>query len=263
MEVGWSRLVAAAAMCAALYAVGSFSTAYIVSPFGRGQFRPAVVIPAAFALVFGPTAAAVGAALGTLIADSVKHGTLYIPSLVAAVPGNFVGFYLFGKMLEGDFTWDRYVVASQLSLAVGCSMVAFLYVPTVWALGALPPDLSPAELLLLAVGLTVWFFSTEYPFMLILGPPIVSALSAVSPRLRERALDGGPSWLRAMVAPGLVLVALALALFSGASQPVVEALAVKLSKEYASATMALMRLMFLGTGLGMTAVGLLLWRRGG
>jgi hypothetical protein len=42
------------ALCAALYAVGAYATAYIPSPWGFGQFRPAVVIPAFFAVVFGP-----------------------------------------------------------------------------------------------------------------------------------------------------------------------------------------------------------------
>ncbi|MEM0017680.1 MAG: hypothetical protein QXU23_04655 [Candidatus Korarchaeum sp.] len=46
--------VSATGLCAALYAIGSFSTSYIVSPFGRGQFRPAVVIPALFSIIYGP-----------------------------------------------------------------------------------------------------------------------------------------------------------------------------------------------------------------
>lgn len=58
--------------CAVLYAVGCYITSYIVSPWGVGQFRPAVVIPSLFAVVFGPWPAGVGAALGTFIADSVN-----------------------------------------------------------------------------------------------------------------------------------------------------------------------------------------------
>ena len=88
-----SVLTMATVMCAALYAVGSFVTAYIPSPWGFGQFRPAVVIPAFFAVLFGPMPAGIGAAIGTLIADSVKHGYLYHGSFLAAVPGNFIGFY--------------------------------------------------------------------------------------------------------------------------------------------------------------------------
>ena len=65
--------VAQCAMCAVLYAMGSYLTAYISSPWGSGQFRPAVVIPAVFSTLFRPVVGGVGAAVGTLIVDSVKH----------------------------------------------------------------------------------------------------------------------------------------------------------------------------------------------
>ena len=94
-----SLTVTSTAPCAALYAVCSFATAYIQSPWGMGQFRPAVIVPAFFAVVFGPWVGGVGAAVGTLICDSIKHGTLYMGSLIAAVPGNFVGFYLLGYVI--------------------------------------------------------------------------------------------------------------------------------------------------------------------
>ena len=88
--------IAAVTTCAVLYAVGSALTGYISSPWGRGQFRPAVVIPGVYAVIFGPLPAALGAALGTLVWDSAKHMQLYIPSLLGAAPGNFIGFYIFG-----------------------------------------------------------------------------------------------------------------------------------------------------------------------
>ena len=49
-----SMLVALTSICASLYALGSYATSYIESPWGTGQFRPAVVIPAVFAILFGP-----------------------------------------------------------------------------------------------------------------------------------------------------------------------------------------------------------------
>jgi len=96
--------VAMSATCAVLYAMGSYLTAYTASPWGSGQFRPAVVLPAIFATLFGPIVGGLGAALGTLIADSVKYGQIYVRSLVAAVPGNFVGFYLFGRLMQKRFS---------------------------------------------------------------------------------------------------------------------------------------------------------------
>ena len=65
-----SLTVALISICASLYALGSFITANIPSPWGAGQFRPAVVIPSLFAVISGPFPAGIGAALGTLIADS-------------------------------------------------------------------------------------------------------------------------------------------------------------------------------------------------
>jgi uncharacterized membrane protein len=111
-----SILTVATIMCAALYAISSFATAYIPSPWGFGQFRPGVVIPAFFAAIFGPMPAGIGAALGTLIADSVKHGYLYPGSYLAAVPGNFIGFYLFGYILRKKFNWGRFILASNVTL---------------------------------------------------------------------------------------------------------------------------------------------------
>jgi Na+/proline symporter len=81
-----SLMVISTALCAALYAIGAYATAYIQSPWGMGQFRPAVVIPAFFATIFGPWTGGVGAAIGTLICDSAKRSALHVGSLIAAVP---------------------------------------------------------------------------------------------------------------------------------------------------------------------------------
>jgi len=123
-----SVLITATVMNTVLYAVLSFATAYVESPWGAGQFRPAVVIPALFATIFGPMPGGVGAALGTLIADSVKHGQLYPGSFLAAVPGNFIGFYVFGYIMKKKFSWKRFIWASQITLTVANLIVAFLYV---------------------------------------------------------------------------------------------------------------------------------------
>lgn len=86
------------------------------------------MIPAVFASLFGPVAGGLGAAVGTLIADSIAHGQIYVRSLVSAVPGNFVGFYLFGWLMKRRFSWANYVKASQITLILANAMVAFLYV---------------------------------------------------------------------------------------------------------------------------------------
>ena len=119
---------AVSATCAVLYAMGSYLTAFTASPWGSGQFRPAVVIPAVFSTLFGPLVGGLGAAVGTLIADSAKYGQIYVRSLVASVPGNFVGFYLFGWFMKRKFSWENFIKASQITLLVSNAIVAFLYV---------------------------------------------------------------------------------------------------------------------------------------
>lgn len=125
-----SVIIVAIVINAALYAAGSYTTAYIPSPWGVGQFRPAVVIPALFSVVFGPWAGGVGAALGTLIADSLKHGAIYPGSLFASVPGNFVGFFLMGCLFKKKFNWTRIQAKKytdrrirENSLFCGCSRI--------------------------------------------------------------------------------------------------------------------------------------------
>jgi len=164
---------------AALYAVGAYATAYIQSPWGMGQFRPAVIVPSLFAVLFGPLVGGLSAALGTLVADSLKHMILYIPSLVAAVPSNFVAFYTFGKLLKGRFRWPRFIASSLLALAVGNGMCAALYMLYKAAIGAIPAQLVPG----LVVGLTVWWFSTMLPFQLLAVPPVLKALAKALPQL--------------------------------------------------------------------------------
>ncbi len=212
-----SRFVAVTAVCAAMYAAACYATCYIVSPWGMGQFRPAVVIPAVFAVVFGPYPAAIGASIGTLIADSVKHGTLYIPSLTAAVPGNFLGFYMLGKMLEGRFSWRRFIVASSIVLVVANMVVAFLYIATKCALGVLVLPLS--GVVAISLGLTVWWYATMLPFMLFVAPPIIKAISVAVPSsvpedVKEATLSGEdrPLFTLALAVPGVMFTCLGLLL---------------------------------------------------
>jgi len=213
-----SLLAAATAICAGLYAVGCFATAYIPSPWGMGQFRPAVVIPAFFAIIFGPLPAATGAAIGTLIADSIKHGQLYMGSLIAAVPGNFVGFYIFGYMLKKKFNWTRFISASLLTLTVANLIVAFLYIFVFKYLYLQALNLSWEALTYLSIGLTIWWFVTMLPFMLLVTPPLVKAVASAFPsivpeEIRIHSLNEDMPKLTfslAMLIPGLILIIIGL-----------------------------------------------------
>ena len=208
----------ATVMCAILYAGGSYMTAYIPSPWGFGQFRPAVVVPAFFAVIFGPAPAGLGAALGTLIADSVKHGTLYMGSLLAAVPGNFIAFYLFGYMCK-KFSWGRFVATTNVTLTLANFVTAFLYLYLFKQLYLQTLELSLMDLTVLSLGLTLWWFVTMLPFVFLVTPVLIKAVahsfpSIVPVEVKNSSLEQDlPSYTftLSLVIPGAVLLILGLA----------------------------------------------------
>lgn len=91
--------VAMIGVCAALYAVvGRLTDLGIVAPVaGVVAFWPAAVIPAIFAVLFGPWTGGVGAGIGIFIRDMLFHGNPLL-SLSAGVTANFAGFFLIGYL---------------------------------------------------------------------------------------------------------------------------------------------------------------------
>jgi len=121
--------VALIAVNTALYA-GVGYLAYFVFPlFCPGisvvRFWPVVIIPAVFAVLFGPFVGGMGAAFGIFISDMLVHGNVLL-SLVAGVTSNFVGFYLIGYISRRKFNW------SKLLIALGLGYLALAYVSFVW-----------------------------------------------------------------------------------------------------------------------------------
>jgi hypothetical protein len=251
------------AMCAALYAVGSYATAFIPSPWGSGQFRPAVIIPSFFAVVFGPFPAGVGAAIGTLIVDSLKHGYIYPGSYLAAVPGNFLGFYLFGYITRKKFTWGRFVLASNLTLTLANFIVAALYVLVfkILYLGDVEYiGLSPDALAFFIIGLTIYWFVTMLPFVLVVTPLLIRAAAAAFPAivpsdvrtnsLREEIPKA--TFSLAMLIPGLVMLLIGL---------VVTYTDLGITYTGLGISMTLVQYMFYLSGAVLVVIGLLTWRR--
>jgi uncharacterized membrane protein len=216
----YTLIIVATALNAALYAVGSLTTAYIPSPWGMGQFRPAVVIPSLFAIIFGPWTGGVGAALGTLIADSIKHGGIYPGSLLSAVPGNFIGFFIMGYFLRKKFTWSRFITWTNISLLIANSVVAFLYVYMYKFLYAQTSTFIQASndaLIVLSAGLTIFWFVTMLPFVLIVTPPLLAVVtkafpSIVPPEIKEAGVKPVPKRLlgTSMLAPGIIMIIIGL-----------------------------------------------------
>jgi uncharacterized membrane protein len=261
-----SMLVALTSICASLYALGSYATSYIESPWGTGQFRPAIVIPAVFAILFGPIPGAVGAAIGTLLADSFKHGQFYLKSLVAAVPGNLLGFYILGKYLHDKFTWSRYVIASIITLLFANFVVAILAVP-VWTAILLPDvfsGFSPVSWLFISLGLTLWWFSTMLPFQLLMTPLLLRSACRAFPSIMSRSVVNATlmaeiprlTFALALIFPGIsfILIGLAASLtpLGGLMSP---AFGAGIAQEL---TLTLVRLMFYLMGGLLTALGVAL-----
>jgi ECF-type riboflavin transporter, S component len=253
-----SLAVSGMATCAALYAIGSYLTAYIPSPWGAGQFRPAVVVPAFFAVIFGPLPAGVGAALGTLIADSAKYGYLYPGSFLAAVPGNFIGFYLFG-LITRRFSWGRFILASNVTLTVANFIVAVLYVMVFKILYLGDPKyiaFSSQALVVYIVGLTIWWFVTMLPFVLLVTPFLIRVTSyampsLVGPDIRGQTLrEELPMNLLslAFLLPGVSMLIIGLSL-------VYSALGSGMTQFFGAVTAMLVQWMFLLSGAVLSCIG--------
>ena len=112
-------------ICAALYAVIGLLTSFGLS-LGGVAFWPAVVIPAIFAVLFGPWVGGTGAAIGIFIRDLLYHGDPLL-SLSAGVTSNFTMCFLIGYISNTNLS------RRKLSLSVvigGILIVAGVLLPT-------------------------------------------------------------------------------------------------------------------------------------
>jgi uncharacterized membrane protein len=237
--------VAVLALDAALYAALGymfFAVLPITAPgLGLVRFWPPVIIPAVFAVIFGPWVGGLGAAIGIFLSDMLIHGNALL-SLMAGVPSNLIMFAIIGYMtnkkvdwkipligfgaisvlliwissatlasspygLEYEvlasvivvFTyvvlatlvlltkkWRSYALGSVLGLLLGSSIIAIM-VPLFSEFFILPGYTTVTPL-----GITggliylIWTFSTEIPFLLILGPPIIEAVYKAFPNFRTK-----------------------------------------------------------------------------
>jgi uncharacterized membrane protein len=118
--------VALSGICAALYAlIGRLTDLGIT--FGGVAFWPAAVIPAVFAVLFGPWVGGTGAAIGIFIRDMLFHGDALL-SLSAGVTANFAGGFLIGYFARKKTDWRKI----GTSMFIGCATImAGLLLPTV------------------------------------------------------------------------------------------------------------------------------------
>ena len=117
--------IAVIGICAALYAAVGILTANI-SFFGVG-FLPAVVIPAIFAVLYGPCVGGLSGAFGIFIRDMFVHGNAGL-SLVAGVPPNFLLFFLIGYIASRNISLKQ-ALAGVAVAAVGLLIPTMMFLP--------------------------------------------------------------------------------------------------------------------------------------
>lgn len=123
--------VAMIGVSAALYAiVGILTNIGIVSPVvGVVKFWPAVIIPAIFAVLFGPWVGGTSAAIGIFISDMIQpgHGIAFL-SLTVGVPSNFAAFYLIGLFSRKNMKWRNIILALIIGSIALTGLIGYLFV---------------------------------------------------------------------------------------------------------------------------------------
>jgi uncharacterized membrane protein len=159
--------IAVIGICAALYAVIGLLTSFGLS-LGGVAFWPAAVIPAVFAVLYGPWVGGIGASIGIFIRDMVFHGNPLL-SLAAGVTGNFAAFFLIGYLSQ------THLDTRKLGLSVAFGLVAIvggLLLPTL---------LLPAE----STTFTKLSFTETLTLFIALAAATLVAIAVVTVRWRE------------------------------------------------------------------------------
>ena len=177
---------------AALYAVAVAVTSPVPTPWGVGHFRPGVVIPAFFSVVFGPIVGGVGAAIGCFIGDfalSFFGLTTPLLSLIAGVPGNLAAFYLLGWLVSKRRSMASFILSNFAALIVGNLIAAlgvlvyFSFIVPEWALW--PLDLKIA----VVGGLALFWVTTMVVFVVPLVPVLITYVEPTLVRIGVRGVS--------------------------------------------------------------------------
>jgi len=122
--------VAMIGVSAALYAiVGVLTNMGITAPaVGVVKFWPAVIVPAIFAVLFGPWVGGIGAAIGIFVSDMVQPGhQIPLLSLTVGCTSNFAGFYLVGLLSRMKLKWRDILVLLTIGSVALTGMIGYLF----------------------------------------------------------------------------------------------------------------------------------------
>ena len=159
--------IAVTGICAALYAVIGLLTSFGLS-LGGVAFWPAAVIPAVFAVLFGPWVGGIGASIGIFVRDMVFHGNPLL-SLAAGVTGNFAAFFLIGYLSQTNLNIKKLILSIVFGLV---AIVGGLMLPTL---------LLPAE----STTFTKLSFIETFTLFAALAAVTLAAIAVVTVRWRE------------------------------------------------------------------------------
>jgi uncharacterized membrane protein len=147
-----AQTIALIGVSAAVYAVVGRLTDLGLNFLGVA-FYPAVIVPAVFAVLFGPWVGGFGAAIGIFIRDMLFHGNPFL-SLTAGVPPNFIVFFIIGYISFTDINTRKLIITAILASII---VALGLLVPTVIAPAdfAAATGLSTTQILALFVSTVV------------------------------------------------------------------------------------------------------------
>ena len=190
IELSAAKKLSLISVNAALYAVAIAVTSPIPTPWGVGHFRPGVVIPAFFSVVFGPFIGGVGAAIGCFIGDfalSFFGLTTPLLSLIAGVPGNMIGFYVLGYLTSKRRSLSAFIISSFIALFIGNLVAALGVLAYFWFI---VPSWAPLPLnvkFAITAGFTLFWLVTMIIFMIPLVPVIIRY---AKPSLERMGFEG-------------------------------------------------------------------------
>jgi uncharacterized membrane protein len=140
------------AICAALYAVIGRLTDLGLTFLGVA-FWPAAVIPAVFAVLFGPWTGGIGAGVGIFMRDMLFHGNPLL-SLSAGVTANFAGFFIIGYISHANLNWKRInkgaIIIGTVVIAAGL-LLPMVLLPTESIAYFFPFEFSSVEITIIFV----------------------------------------------------------------------------------------------------------------
>jgi hypothetical protein len=149
-------------VCAAVYAVVGRLTDLGVTFIGVA-FWPAAVIPAIFAVLYGPWVGGVGAAIGIFVRDMLFHGDPLL-SLAAGVTSNFAMFFIIGYVSRRSLGWKKLVLSTALA---GVIFAAGVLLPTL----LLPAEFSGFT------GLSTWEIVAVFVLTVAVGLCVILIVS--------------------------------------------------------------------------------------